>query len=435
MAMGCISSEAGFVIPGRSLPGVPAKHIPFPSLIRWYGRCDRVGYDPLKPRAVRRAHRDPRERPYCRNCERAERIVQYWSAGVVSTLLPRAAGTTAVHFFEPAMGGHRAIEPASALSVHGRPATMATTVRGHNGMHTQPESDHAPALVAGIDDGAFLSMPAPRLPAHTTPTACASPLVVSAAIHAVAIASIVAALAGTRPAAPSAVVHRLDAAVVLPRVVFLAVPGRGGGGGGGGNRQPAPIRRAERVGRDRATVPIARPLSTTGRTTDVPAPAQQILLDAKPFASGVMEQIGALEGGVGLGTSQGPGSGGGVGEGVGTGVGSGRGPGIGPGSGGGTGGGLYRPGVAVTSPTLLFQVRPSYTNEALLRKIQGTVLLEVIVRANGEPSNIRVIRSLDPGGLDEQAIEAVRQWRFNPGRLAGAPVDVLVMIVVDFSIR
>ena len=282
----------------------------------------------------------------------------------------------------------------------------------------------------------FISLPAPRLPAHTTPTARVSPLVVSAAIHAVAVASIVAALAGTGPAAPSATVPRPDAAVVMiTRAVFLVAPGRGGGGGGGGNRQPAPIRRAERVGRDRATVPIARPLSTTERTADVPEPAQQILLDAKPLASGLTEQIGAIEGGVGFGASLGPGWGGGAGEGVGTGVGSGRGPGVGPGSGGGTGGGLYRPGGAVTPPTLASQVRPSYTNEALRQRIQGAILLEAIVRASGEPSNIRVIRSLDPGGLDEQAIVAVRQWRFNPGRLAGVPVDVLVMIVLDFSIR
>jgi TonB family protein len=249
------------------------------------------------------------------------------------------------------------------------------------------------------------------------------------------MASIIGAVAVTRPTALSVVVRPSDAPLVLPRMVFLIAPGRGAGGGGGGNRQPAPIRRAERVGHDRATVPIARPLSTTGRTADVPTPAQQLLLDAKPLAFGLIEQIGALEGGMTFGTSQGPGSGNGVGEGVGTGVGSGRGPGAGPGSGGGTGGGLYRPGGAVTPPTLVAQVRPSYTSDALRRKIQGTVLLEAIVRANGRPSNIRVVRSLDPGGLDEQAIEAVQQWRFNPGRLADVPVDVLVTIVLDFSIR
>ena len=44
-------------------------------------------------------------------------------------------------------------------------------------------------------------------------------------------------------------------------------------------------------------------------------------------------------------------------------------------------------------------------------------------------------RSLDPGGLDERAIAAVNEWRFEPGRLAGRPVDVLVTVYLDFTIR
>jgi TonB family protein len=53
---------------------------------------------------------------------------------------------------------------------------------------------------------------------------------------------------------------------------------------------------------------------------------------------------------------------------------------------------------------------------------------------DGCPSQIRVVKSLDRG-LDEEAMAAVAQWRFEPGRLAGAPVDVLVTIMLDFSIR
>ncbi len=180
---------------------------------------------------------------------------------------------------------------------------------------------------------------------------------------------------------------------------------------------------------------MARPLSNGGQVVDAPAPAQQVVLGARQLGSGVIEQIGAPEGGVGFGTSQGPGSGGGVGDGAGTGIGSGRGPGLGPGVGGGTGGGIYRSGGGVTPPTILSQVRPSYTDEALRQRIQGSVILELIVRRDGQPSDIRVVRSLDPGGLDVQAIAAVQQWRFNPGRLASTPVDVLVTVVMDFSIR
>ena len=102
---------------------------------------------------------------------------------------------------------------------------------------------------------------------------------------------------------------------------------------------------------------------------------------------------------------------------------------------GGTGGGIYRPGGSVPGPRVIKEVKPPYTAEALRRMIQGTVVLEVIVTPDGCATHIRVVQSRDRGGLDEEAISAVAQWRFEPGRLAGAPVDVLVTIMVDFSIR
>jgi TonB family protein len=160
-----------------------------------------------------------------------------------------------------------------------------------------------------------------------------------------------------------------------------------------------------------------------------------VLLDALPLASGSIEQIGLPNGGVASGTSTGPGSGGGVGTGVGTGIGPGAGPGVGPGTGGGIGGGAYRPGGAVTAPRIITDVKPKYTGDALQKKIEGSVMLELVVNRDGRPSQIRVIRSLDRDGLDQQAVAAVGQWRFEPGRLAGAPVDVLVTVLVDFRIR
>jgi TonB family protein len=102
--------------------------------------------------------------------------------------------------------------------------------------------------------------------------------------------------------------------------------------------------------------------------------------------------------------------------------------------GGGTGGGVYRAGGSVTAPRLLSQVRPSYTAIALERRVQGTVELELIITPTGTPSNIRVVRSLDEG-LDLEAIKAVNEWRFAPGRLSGTAVNVLVVIYIDFAIR
>src|SRR6185503_6688486 len=117
--------------------------------------------------------------------------------------------------------------------------------------------------------------------------------------------------------------------------------------------------------------------ATTPAVEAVP-PLPSIPLDAKPLASGIFEQQGLPTGVILSGTSTGPGSGGGVGTGIGTGVGSGRGPGLGPGSGGGTGGGVYRAGGAVSAPRLIKEVKPKYTSEALLKRIQGTVALEVV---------------------------------------------------------
>ena len=160
-----------------------------------------------------------------------------------------------------------------------------------------------------------------------------------------------------------------------------------------------------------------------------------VVLDAIPLAAGAFNHVGLPEGGVPYGNSTGPGSGGGIGTGMGTGLGSGRGSGVGPGSGGGFGGGAYRPGTGVTAPRLISQVKPRYTTDALERKIQGSVWLEIVVTREGRASDVRVTRSLDPHGLDEEAIVAVRQWCFEPGRLAGVPVDVLVSVAMDFSIR
>jgi TonB family protein len=226
--------------------------------------------------------------------------------------------------------------------------------------------------------------------------------------------------------------------VPYPQMVFLAPPalpddGKGGGGGGGGNRMPSPIRRAESVGRDRYTLRVTKPVATAGRlvdSPDVPAP----VLEATPLARGMVEQFGLPIGGTTLGASTGPGAGGGIGDGIGTGIGPGRGPGLGPGSGGGTGGGVYRPGGIVTAPSLLMEVRPSYTADALHRRIQGSVELELVVTPEGAASHIRVIQSLDPG-LDMEAMKAVQRWKFAPGRRSGMAVNVLVTAILDFTIR
>ncbi|MGH9670852.1 MAG: energy transducer TonB [Terriglobales bacterium] len=131
--------------------------------------------------------------------------------------------------------------------------------------------------------------------------------------------------------------------------------------------------------------------------------------------------------------SNGTGFGGGIGSGSGGGVGSGRGPGVGPGWGGGIGGGIYRVGGGVSAPRAIYSPDPEYSEEARKAKYQGTVVLFVVVGADGRPHDIRVQRSLGLG-LDEKAIEAVRTWKFEPAKKDGHPVAVQVNIEVNFRL-
>jgi len=131
--------------------------------------------------------------------------------------------------------------------------------------------------------------------------------------------------------------------------------------------------------------------------------------------------------------SNGTGSGGGIGSGNGGGVGSGEGPGYGPGRGGGTGGGVFRVGGGVSAPKEIYAPEPEYSEEARKVKHMGTVVLQLVVGSDGNPRDIRVVRTLGLG-LDEKAIEAVRKWRFEPARKDGKPVAALVSVEVDFHL-
>jgi TonB family protein len=132
--------------------------------------------------------------------------------------------------------------------------------------------------------------------------------------------------------------------------------------------------------------------------------------------------------------SHGRGEGGGAGTGTGAGLGPGDGPGVGPGSGGGTGGGPYRPGSGVNAPRLLREVKADYTEEARRRGLEGEVVMEIVVKSDGSVGDVKLLRRLG-GGLDERAIQAVRQWRFAPATRKGVPVDVVVEVGVDFRLR
>ncbi len=223
-----------------------------------------------------------------------------------------------------------------------------------------------------------------------------------------------------------------------PNIIWLSEPGPGGGGGGGGNRMKEPPRKAEMPGKDKVTVPVAKPPTLSIREAkNEPNPLEQLNIPAKSLASAQDSLPGLLEAPPGPPTlSQGSGSGGGSGTGTGTGIGPGTGSGLGPGSGGGTGGGVYQPGSGVSSPIALQTPKPQYTSDAMRAKVQGVAVVGCIVETDGHPSNCHVVRSLDPHfGLDQQAIVAASNWRFRPGMRQGEPVRVEITIEMSFTLR
>ena len=245
------------------------------------------------------------------------------------------------------------------------------------------------------------------------------------------------------------------------RMVFLITPGPGGGGGGGGLKNPLPARRVERKSTaPRRTqvpqVPRATPdqvlvsrrvIEEPPRPVPPPAPEPKPVEKApEPLPSRVLvapvvatagsdrDREGVVERGRETGESQGAGVGGGAGTGQGGGSGEGRGAGIGDGSGGGTGGGPFRPGSGIEPPRLLREVKAEYTEEARRRGITGDVVLEIVVRRDGSVGDITVLQGRG-AGLDQRAVAAVRQWKFSPARRRGEPVDVLVEVAVEFTLR
>jgi TonB family protein len=227
---------------------------------------------------------------------------------------------------------------------------------------------------------------------------------------------------------------------VSDRIVWLNQPGPGGGGGGGGNQMKEPPKQAELPGKEKITVPVEKPkpIEPPQQQAKVePNPIEQLNIPAKTLAAAADSLPGAIDAPPGPPTpSLGSGSGGGAGTGTGSGIGSGTGSGLGQGTGGGTGGGIYQPGNGVTLPRILREVKPAYTSDAMRAKVQGTVLLQCVVRPDGSVSDIQVLRSLDSiFGLDQEAIKAARQWRFAPGTRMGQAVPVQITIELTFTLR
>jgi TonB family protein len=93
----------------------------------------------------------------------------------------------------------------------------------------------------------------------------------------------------------------------------------------------------------------------------------------------------------------------------------------------------YKMADGITAPKVLHKVEPKYTQEAKDAKIEGAVVLKVVVTSEGKADNIEVVKGLDPG-LDQSAMDAVAQWEFQPGTKDGQPVNVAATIEVNFRL-
>ena len=97
---------------------------------------------------------------------------------------------------------------------------------------------------------------------------------------------------------------------------------------------------------------------------------------------------------------------------------------------------VYDPGNGITLPVVVRQVQAHYTPAAMTARLEGTVVLQSVVLADGTVGDVRVVQSLDvEHGLDDQAITAMKQWIFKPGQRDGKPVAVRIHCEMTFTLR
>ncbi len=234
----------------------------------------------------------------------------------------------------------------------------------------------------------------------------------------------------------SSIVHVQDTAVAPVHFTLYAPPPpvmptakiRGGGGGGGAHHLIEPIKgHVPKV----AKVEMLPPQITKIEQPKLPVPPT---MQVKIPDNNSLPNFGVSQSPQVMLASQGSGSGSGFARGIGGGIGMGHGIGSGPGSGGGYGGGLMTVGGGVSAPQVIHSVEPEFTESARTANFQGTVSIQLIVDSQGNPRNVHVLHHLGMG-LDEKAIEAVRQYRFHPAMYQGHPVAVQMVIDVDFHLH
>jgi TonB family protein len=146
---------------------------------------------------------------------------------------------------------------------------------------------------------------------------------------------------------------------------------------------------------------------------------------------GLIGAAGNYGAGMGFGGGTGTGFGPGTGGGSGLGRGGATGNGVGPGK--STGDPVYTAAKGMTPPQPIFRPDAEYTDEARKAQLSGTVVVTLIVETDGTTSDVEVAKPLGDG-LEQKAVEAVRQWKFKPATIAGKPVRARVNVEVAFRL-
>jgi TonB family protein len=222
-----------------------------------------------------------------------------------------------------------------------------------------------------------------------------------------------------------------EATNIKPYIPITApMPKLMGGGGGGGSHDVVEASKGHLP--QIAKLQITPPTVIKVNHPKIPAPPTVIMQPMK-IPDTNLPNLGVPQSPQVKLASNGTGGGAGIGSGKATGVGSGNGAGVGPGSGANHGGGVYSVGNGVSAPVPIYEVDPEFSDEARRAKYQGVVALQIVVDTKGLPENIQVVRHLGMG-LDQKAIEAVKQYRFKPAMYHGHPVPVSIIVEVDFHL-
>lgn len=96
--------------------------------------------------------------------------------------------------------------------------------------------------------------------------------------------------------------------------------------------------------------------------------------------------------------------------------------------------GILRVTGDVRAPIAIDQPEPRYTEIARKQRVEGLVILEAVIDTAGRVTDVRVLRGL-PMGLEQEAVSAVRRWRYTPATLHGLPVPVLITVTVSFRLQ